>query len=244
MPTKTRTTERILDVFEAVMLSGPISLNELSANTGIPRSSAHRAAQVLERKGWIRPRLFDHAYQVTSLFSREFIAVESAHRIVERVGPSIKSFVSEYDLDAEIGIFSEIGIFDTLDKTERSYDLDTHQSLVMSPLALMAQLILPPELLVRHLDAYLQRANTGERNEITTGQHRLTLTELRKQGPMAISPYFAFPFNDRDKHYGAIVFKQKPSVKPQDHILSRIAPKFGATLDHLGLTTYPFGLDR
>lgn len=241
MPPKTRTTERILDVFEAVMLSGPISLNELSANTGIPRSSAHRAAQVLEAKGWIRPRMFDHAYQVTSLFSREFVSVETTHRVVERLGPSLKSFSAEFELDVELGMFSDIGVFDTLDKTERSYDLDTHQSLVMSPLALMAQLILPPELLVRHLDAYLKTANTGERNEITTGQHRITLDELRKQGPMAISPYFAFPFNDRDQHYGAIVFKQKPAVKPQDHILSRIVPKFGATLDHLGLITYPFG---
>ncbi|GHA62577.1 hypothetical protein GCM10008927_30000 [Amylibacter ulvae] len=241
MPPKTRTTERILDVFEAVMLSGPISLNELSANTGIPRSSAHRAAQILENKGWIRPRLFDHAYQVTSLFSREFVSVETAHRLAERIGPSLKTFATEFDLDAEIGVFSDIGVFDTLDKTERSSDLDTHQSLVMSPLALMAQLILPPELLVRHLDAYLSFANTGERHEITTGQHRITLAELRKDGPMAISPYFAFPFHDREQHFGTIVFKQKPSVRAQEHVLAGIGPKFGATLVHLGLTTYPFG---
>lgn len=218
MTERSKATDRLMSVFMMVAEFGPVSLADLTRMTFLPRSSVHRAAQALQAKGWIRARMSDHAYEVTKSFQSSLQASSVTVRCVDMLDGVIRDLAKSLDLTFEVGAFTDMGIFDGIDTTEYKYDLETHQSLTGAPSALFAQLALPPEKLIKHLDGYIQFATDTEKYQITSGRHRTRLADIRKTGHRAIAPYMVFPFSVEDTggyaEYGSVLVKRPFRASP------------------------------
>lgn len=165
-----KATERLLSVFEAIAQHGPLTLAALTEATDLPRSAVHRAAQVLQRRGWVRARLSDHAYAVSSRFDDAIANARYAQEEAEALAPLMARLAKDWGGQVDIGLFVARGVFEVVDSTARRIRLG-RRSLVVSPIAVAAQVSLPPAGRVRHLDAFLMQATDDEAEFVTSGQH-------------------------------------------------------------------------
>ncbi len=214
-----------MSVFMIIAEFGPISLADLTRMTFLPRSSVHRAAQALQAKGWIRARMSDHNYEVTNTFLTSLHASTVSVQCTDLLDQVVRDLAKSLDLAFEIGAFTELGNFEGIDTTEYKSDLESHQSLVTAPGALFAQLALPPEKLIKHLELYLRFATEHDKYQITSGRHRKRLADLRKTGHQAIAPYLVFPFSINDTEYGSLLVKRPFKTSPQKSDLSSVEAK-------------------
>ena len=165
-----KATDRLLSVFEAIAQRGPLTLAALTDATGLPRSAVHRAAQVLQRRGWVRARLSDHAYAVSSRFDDAIANARYAQEEAEALAPLMARLAREWGGQVDLGLFVARGVFEVVDSTARRIRLG-RRSLVASPIAVAAQVSLPPAGRVRHLDAFLMQASDEEADFVTSGRH-------------------------------------------------------------------------
>lgn len=208
-----KATERLLHLFEIVANEGPIGLTDLAKHSGISRSATHRAAQVLEAHGWIRARLYDHAYEVSSKFDAMMADGYVALEEVELIAPIMADIARYKNFAADLGMFTRTGHFEVIESTERSVVLNRRKSLIASDSALMAQLALTPANQVRHLNAYLTTASEIERKVVTTGTHRQRLTEMQAKALAAFPNKIILPFESANNVGGALVIRAKRKSK-------------------------------
>lgn len=204
-----KATERLLSLFEIVANKGPIGLADLSKNSGISRSATHRAAQVLEAQGWIRARLYDHAYEVSSKFDHLMAEGYVALEEVELLTDTMQEIAKRKNFAADVGLFTRTGYFEIIESTDRSMELNRRKSLVNSDIAMCAQLALTPTNQVRHLNAFLAQASDPERKLVTSGMHRQRLTELQAKGLGAFDNKVILPFESRNNVGGCLVIRSK-----------------------------------
>lgn len=181
---QSKATDRLLIVFETIARQGPILLTDLTAATDLPRSAVHRAAQVLQRRGWIRARLSDHAYELSGAFDAMMSNAAFASEEGEALAPLMAELAGK-TMHADLGVFRSLGVFQLVESTDKTAHLGP-RSLVSSQLALIAQAALGAEARVRHLDAFMAGADEGERQIITSGRHFKSLRGLG-QSPYKIS---------------------------------------------------------
>lgn len=165
-----KATDRLLSVFETIAQRGPVTLAVLTEATGLPRSAVHRAAQVLQRRGWVRARLSDHAYAVSSRFDDAIANARYAQEEAEALAPLMAELAREWGAQVDLGLFVARGVFEVVDSTARRIRLG-RRSLISSPMAVAAQVSLTPAGRVRHLDAFLMHASDEEAEFVTSGQH-------------------------------------------------------------------------
>ncbi|MGB0507002.1 MAG: helix-turn-helix domain-containing protein [Pikeienuella sp.] len=180
-----KATDRLLIVFEAIAQNGPITLADLAELTGLPRSAAHRAAQVLQRRDWIRARLSDHAYELSGAFDIMMSNAAFASEEGEALAPLMAEMAGK-TMHADLGVFRSLGAFHVVESTDKSLPLGL-RSLVNSKLSLLAQSVLGPEARVRHLDAFMPTASPEEQEVVTSGKHFKRLLAL------GTTPYILVP---------------------------------------------------
>ena len=177
MKNPAQTIDRVLKVFETVALKGPISLKMLVEETQIPRSATHRALQNLQGLGWIRARLIDHSYEVSSSFDHIMANSHSATSQSEDHEDLLVNIRAK-GCHADLGIFRGRGKFETIESTDRKAVIGNRHSLVSSSFSIVALRQLPPLARIRHLEAFLKDATLDEEAIIQSGQmaDRLNVT--------------------------------------------------------------------
>lgn len=204
-----KATERLLNLFEIVADKGPIGLADLSKASGISRSATHRAAQVLEAQGWIRARLYDHAYEVSSKFDLMMADGYVALEEVEILTPVMREVAKRKNLAADVGLFTRTGHFEFIESTDRGIELNIRKSLITSEAAMSAQIALTPTNQVRHVNAFLAQASEPERKLVTSGMHRQRLTEMLSKGMSAFDNKILLPFESSNNVGGTLVIRSK-----------------------------------
>lgn len=195
-----KATDRLLTVFEVIAKRGPLPLAELTRVTGLPRSAVHRAAQVLQRRGWVRARLSDHAYAVSSRFDDAIADARYSHEDAEALAPVMTRLAERWSCNADLALFVARGVFEVVDSTDRSAELG-RRSLTASGMAIAAQVALPPTGRVRHLEAFLTQARDDEAEFVTSGGHFrqmkaaeaqvLSVGALTDGGAAVLAPFMA-----------------------------------------------------
>lgn len=231
-----KATERLLDVFEIIAAHGPISLSNLASQSGIPRSAVHRAAQVLQQRGWVRARLNDHAYEVSSHFDMRMANGHIASAEVELITPVLNSIAERGTFHADLGLFIRAGEFETVESTERSVQIGTRHSMVASSLAITAQFALSPTALVRHLDAFAKDAKEFEKRVVTSGAHQRNVESLRAKGPFAFAGLSLLPFESAEGAVGCVQIRPKNRNRPHSAWLQSITSNSIQRMEACGLT--------
>lgn len=84
---------RIFDLLENVARYGPITLDQLTARTGISRSATFRGLKRLEDGGWVRSRLNGRQYVLTSRVERKLNTKIEPKEEIEQLIPVINKCI-------------------------------------------------------------------------------------------------------------------------------------------------------
>ena len=177
-------TQRILSVIEVISAQGPITLQGICAALPISRAAIWRALDTLRATGWVRMRAGDSAFE---LRCEVIDRLQKGHRSlpeVDLITPIMDQLAKLAPVHVDLGGFAAKGVFRILESNRKSQGAvpATPLSLVSDPLAIAAQLTLPPDSLLGHLRAYMVDASAEDRRILTTGTHGRRIAELRQTG--------------------------------------------------------------
>lgn len=161
--------DRLMAIFEAIALHGPISLNDLSNQTGIPKVSVWRASRSLRENGWVRLRVIDGQLETAPRFDRLLSAAHVPEPEVDELAEISQTCAVYDDLAIAIGIFCGPGVFMEIESTKRGTPIHEPLSLVHDIQASAALQLLPIPEVQRHLEAYARSAVPDERQLIKSG---------------------------------------------------------------------------
>lgn len=187
-----KTTERVFVIFETIARKGPVSLADLTDYVNLPRSAVHRAVQTLQKREWVRARLYDHCYELSSRFDMFMANCRAAHSEVEEITPILKT-VSADGFFAEFGLFTRLGFFELLESTDKHNVLGEAVSLVQNPMPKAILRKLPTDQRVRHAQAHLNQCSREDEVAIKSGIFAKDLTKevdpyLPEKGYLLVRP--------------------------------------------------------
>ncbi|WP_170419803.1 helix-turn-helix domain-containing protein [Ruegeria atlantica] len=106
-PATSRNKPKLLEIFEAILKKGPITLDELHSSTSYSRSATYRAIKQLETSGWIRRALNRHSYIASSVVDNalsvgavSMVETDIVNQIISNLGVKFQK-----DCIFEFGIF-------------------------------------------------------------------------------------------------------------------------------------------
>jgi hypothetical protein len=205
--------DRVLKVFETVAAQGPLSLNDLSKATQIPRVSAWRAVKCLRERSWVRCRVSDGLFEVTPqvevLISNARVPLPE----IEEVTELLSRLTTLGDYNAAFGVLFALGQFTFLDATHRDDEHVTGTSLVDDIGPAASLLSSSRHDIRRHLAAYGKKCGEDERRQIENGSRERDLVELAETG-MVMSMdrrSIAFPWRFATGAIGSIVLSSRQS---------------------------------
>lgn len=173
---------RLLEVAEAVARRGPSTLAELVADLGLPRGAVWRALNMLRRKGWVRMRAGDSAFELCAPVVDLFASAPHQSDEVSDAMPLFDMLVAWGPVHVDLGGFVGRGAFRVIESTRRDGYGGGFLSLTDDDLALAAQIACPPDVVARHLASFQERATGDERQVIASGDHIRHLRRLRAAG--------------------------------------------------------------
>jgi len=173
---------RLLEVAEAVARRGPSTLADLVADLGLPRGAVWRALNMLRRKGWVRMRAGDSAFELCSPVVDLFANAPHQSDEVSEALPLFDMLVAWGPLHVDLGGFVGRGAFRVIESTRRDGYSAGMLSLTDDDLALAALIGCPPDVVSRHLASFQDRATGDERQVIASGDHIRHLRRLRAAG--------------------------------------------------------------
>ena len=168
---------------DAIGKHGPISLNALCGLLpDISRAGIWRATAALRDYGWVRTRLADSAFELTSKLDFGLANAHFAHMATERAVEEIQKGLSQGETHVTVGMFVFPGQFEVIETTQQDVSIGRPLSLVFDECAQDAQCQMDSILLLKHLAAYLNRSDVSEEEAdlIRTGQHINNLRTLRE----------------------------------------------------------------
>lgn len=205
---------RLLLVLTAIGEHGPISLGELTDLLPVPRTAIWRATATLRDFGWVRIRLSDKAYELTSDCDLKMASCHFAHPACDTATAELQAMRQRGIAAADAGLFITPGRFALIESTRPEAELGASLSLITDPFALAAQAAMPPEDLLRQLRAYQRMADPQEKELIRTGAHARTIMALARSQRMGQAPTpRMIPVGDE------ILFVAPYEVR-RDHLLS------------------------
>lgn len=207
-----KTTERVFHIFETIARLGPVSLADLTQAVDLPRSAVHRSVQTLQRRGWVRARLYDHCYELSSKFDMFMANCQAALTEVEKIAPVMAEIATQgYHVD--FGMFTRPGYFETLETTDRNILITTPQSLLSSMMVLVVLKNLEPAQQIRHIEAYLRYGSVIEAEAIKQGEASKILRDVPAEG--SADNYYAhvFPKHFFTGSWGAVALRTKGKTR-------------------------------
>ena len=173
---------RVLLVMDTIGAHGPINLNAICDRLpGVSRAGIWRATVTLRDYWWVRTRLSDNAYELTTKLDLGFANAHFAHELTERAVEEIQKALSQNAKDVTAGTFVAPGQFEIIETTQTNAQIGVPLSLVFDEYAQEAQSQMDPVVLRKHLTAYLKRTDTSaaEADLIRSGQHVNDLHAIR-----------------------------------------------------------------
>jgi DNA-binding IclR family transcriptional regulator len=233
MKNPAQTIDRVLNIFETVALEGPISLKVIVEKTQIPRSAVHRSLQNLQSLGWIRARLHDHSYEVTSHFDNIMANSHSALSQSEEFEETLKQ-VRNLGCHADLAIFRGRGKFETIESTDKQAIIGARHSLVTSTLSIVALRQLTPVLRIRHLQAFLKEATPHETNMIKSGQIAQKLASSEPTVPLISSLGVSVALPDNNEQGTSMLIRPIPGDKSSYEALVEQSQSVTALFEYIG----------
>ncbi len=173
---------RVLQVMDAIGQRGPISLNQLCALLpGISRAGIWRATATLREYGWVRTRLADSAFELTSKVDLAMANAHFAHELTDVATVEIARLLSEQAGEVDVGMFTAPGRFEIIESSRPDAQIGHRLSLVTEDFALAVQKHLAPLDLLRHITAYQKSAPPEDAAAIQSGEHVRTLRAITGQ---------------------------------------------------------------
>ncbi|WP_347863999.1 hypothetical protein [Planktomarina sp.] len=179
---------RVLLVMDTIGAQGPISLNALCALLpDISRAGIWRAAATLRDYGWVRTRLADNAFELTSKMDFRLANAHFAHTATEGAVEEINRRLEKGGSDVTACMFVAPGRLEIIETTQADVQIGVPLSLVFDELALAAQSKMDRALLLKHLTAYINRDDlpAEEARIIQMGEHIRALQALRDANSQA-----------------------------------------------------------
>lgn len=173
---------RVLLVMDTIGEHGPISLNNLCKRLpNVSRAGIWRAVAMLRDYGWVRSRLSDNAFELTSQLDFKLANAYFAHEATQRAVVKIQKHLAQGATQVTVGTFIAPGQLVIIESTQMDAQIGVPLSLVFDDFALAAQSKMDQTVLLKHLTAYINRSDlpVEEVNIIKTGQHLKGLQELR-----------------------------------------------------------------
>jgi hypothetical protein len=161
--------DRVLKVFEAIALQGPILLGDLAESVRIPKVSAWRAVRALKEKGWVRSRVSDQALEASNYLDRILSRAQLSALEADEVEAAISHFEKLGPFEIRVGIFSFPGKFEILDGSRRREPMQLEQSLAFDCAPTAALLACSRLEVLRHLDIFCRTATKAEKDYIMSG---------------------------------------------------------------------------
>lgn len=172
---------RLILVFHAVVVYGPVTLQQLTQKLPVPRASIWRALDTLRDAGWIRMRLGDKAFEMSHDISQAWVNANATLPGVVQIVDLVRPFGEGGNINIEIGMFTDVGRFEIVETTRKTGYTAPPLSLTDDMIAIAGQLALPPSLLQRHVRAFLEASSPEERCVVTSGEHNKLLRNLKHQ---------------------------------------------------------------
>lgn len=179
---------RVLLVMDTIGEHGPISLNALCKRLpDISRAGIWRAAAALRDYGWVRTRLSDNAFELTSKVDFRLANAHFAHEATQQAVDAIQKRLAQGATHVTAGVFVAPGQFEVVESTQAGVQIGVPLSLVFDEFAREAQCHMDQTALLTHLTAYLKRPDVPKEEVdcIQTGQHIKDLHALSKIEPPA-----------------------------------------------------------
>ncbi|WP_120499278.1 hypothetical protein [Roseovarius sp. EL26] len=216
-------TMRLVVVLETIGRLGPITLRDLTSETGISRAAVWRAAAVLRKCGWVNTRLSDHAFELSSTL--ESFAAKAFFTPVEvEEARKCLSFFQDF-FHVNLGFFTAVGTYKILDSSRNDLEVNSELSLINDAPAIAALIPLPPTESEKHLQAYLNRSTKEERNTAEQIDVFAALEEHKDTYRVwsANGESFSAPFESSFGAYGSLEFSLKTYTQRQKQALVRLS---------------------
>lgn len=206
-PPKSDFADRLLTIFETIAAHGPISANELALRTDIPKVSAWRGAKILQDRGWIRPRISDGWFQVSSKFDDILADVVIPPPEVDGVSEILDLFRDAPPVAVAVGIFWSYGYYKEIECNRANENYGHKLSLVDDFQTTAALFLCSENEIARHLRSYARHCPENERKFIESGVRMDEILLQARQGPFVWddgASQFAFPWLFRSGVRGAV----------------------------------------
>lgn len=181
-------SHRALMVMSAIGEHGPITLSGLCALLPVPRTAIWRATATLRDFGWVRIRLADKAFELTSQCDLMLSRSHFSHPATDLAAATLDELRKEGVVAADAGMFTTAGRFSLIESTRADADLGVPLSLLNDKFALAAQAAMPPDELLRHLRAFQRIADPMERELVSSGAHARAIMALTRSQRAGLSP--------------------------------------------------------
>ncbi|WP_142835981.1 hypothetical protein [Palleronia caenipelagi] len=168
-------------VLSAIGASGPISLTQLCDLLPVPRTAIWRATAILRDFGWVRIRLADNRFELTSACDLALANSHFSHPASDRAAQELLRLREEQNVDTDAGLFVAPGKFEIIESTRSGAPLGQSLSLISEPFALSVQAAMPADQLLRHLRAFQRTATPEDAELISSGAHAKTILAIRER---------------------------------------------------------------
>ncbi|MEM6308133.1 MAG: hypothetical protein AAF701_09135, partial [Pseudomonadota bacterium] len=187
-------TYRVLYVLAAIGRNGPIDLAGLTDVVDFPKPAIWRCCQALMDMGWVTTLHHDGSYMLTSRADEEFAAARYIPLEIEQVAPLFQSLRDEKNIYAVLSSFADTGQVTHVESTRRAAVSDKPLSLVYDLEAICALSVMPKNIQLRNIVAYLDHATADEKTDVSNGVLNAQLARVADQGYVASGDRSAFHY--------------------------------------------------
>lgn len=159
------TQQRVLAVLDAVLIHGPVTLEQLTLLLPVSQSGIYRALQNLISIGWVQPAVLRKGFVINADFATRFGQCPPSFPYLGD-GKYLKKTIQKFpNINLDIGMLTKMGLMYRVDTTQRTAFRPHAVTITESILARAAISALPPKNRMVFLRRYLAAAPEMEREK-------------------------------------------------------------------------------
>lgn len=198
-----RALDRGLTIIETLASREAMSLADIHKRTSLAKPSLLRALKTLTERGWVRRRIDDGRYQLSSKPLSVLKARKPHHPIVEIAEPHLIRLQSKIIWPSDIAIVTGLGVIEILESTRSIGPLTINAevvglrpSMIFSAIgrAFLANCDEPTR--TSHIEAILNSGSPEEKANINSGAFTTILEQTREDGYAVREPSYWGQFLD------------------------------------------------
>ncbi len=148
---------KVLRVVEILGGYGPLSSDEIVAQSGFTKSSVFRICKQLKESGWVEVQLNSNKMLLSSKLDMEFSNAKYYPTELAILKPFIDEIADEKIFHITLSSLTSLGLISDLDSTKVNVKLEKSHCFKFSPQAHVILTQLPKNQRLRNLEAHIQR---------------------------------------------------------------------------------------